>query len=139
MSISKTKFYHIYGKAVDSKGETHHVTVVAKLYQTRHKEIVHEPTQVETKPNCFSEGLLTFEVKRLKRKLTLGLSICHPSDTFDEQIGIDIAKKRIKRGENIGELETNDVTMLTEDAIMGELFVKLQHITNHIDDYISEN
>jgi hypothetical protein len=68
----------------------------------------------------------------------LGASICHPSDKFDEQIGIDIAKKRIEKGEDLGVLETSNVTMLTEDAIMGEILVKLNHICETIDDYISD-
>jgi hypothetical protein len=72
----------------------------------------------------------------LHRKLTLGVSICHPSDTFDENVGIEKAKKRIENGETLGSIETNNVTMLTEDAIMGEIYTKLAHITSHIEDYI---
>ena len=64
------------------------------------------------------------------------MSICHPLDEFDEEVGIDIAKKRIERGEDLGSIETSDVTMLTEDAIMGELIVKLNHIVETIDEHV---
>jgi hypothetical protein len=64
------------------------------------------------------------------------VSICHPHDIFDENIGIEIAKRRIKKGETLGSLETSDVTMLTEDAIMGEILVKLTHITSNIEEYL---
>ena len=96
-----------------------------------------EIVDVETKPNNFVKGELRYKAKQMKRKLTLGLSICHPSDTFDEEVGVEIAKARIEKGYDLGSLETTNVTMLTEDAIMAELLVKLQYVTNHIDDYIS--
>ena len=76
--------------------------------------------------------------KILTRRLTLGVSICHPLDEFDKEKGEEIAKSRINRGEAIGSLETNDVTMLTEDAIMAEIFTKLMYITKNIDEYIDD-
>jgi hypothetical protein len=67
------------------------------------------------------------------------MSICHPSDTFDEEVGVEIAKARIENGYDLGKLETSNVTMLTEDAIMAELVTKLNYVSEHIDDYISED
>ena len=133
----RVKYFHVYGKAIDSDGVNHYVTVVGKLEQTRERSIVQEQVPVEVKPNSFVSGVLTYQPKILRRKLTLGVSICHPSDTFDEQVGIKVAKGRIERGEDLGSLATNNITMLTEDAIMGELIVKLNHICENIDDYIS--
>lgn len=136
--MAKTKYFSAWAKATSINGDEHYVTVVGKFEQTRKTEIVQDITEVEVKPNSFVDGVLTYEVKKLNRKLTLGVSICHPSDKFDEQIGIDIAKKRIEKGEDLGVLETSNVTMLTEDAIMGEILVKLNHICETIDDYISD-
>ena len=135
--MARVKYFDAWAKATSSDGDEHYVTVVGKFEQTRQKELVQDITQVEVKPNGFVDGILTYEVKNLKRKLTLGVSICHPYDTFDRQVGIDIAKKRIERGENLGELETSNVTMLTEDAIMAEIVVKLNHIVENIDEYIN--
>ena len=135
----KIKFYHVYGKAVDANGETHVVTVVGEFVQTRKKTEVKEEVDVETHVGSFVKGELKYNVKLLNRKLTLGVAICHPSDTFDEEVGIEMAKKRIKNGQNLGTIETSNVTMLTEDAIFAELMVKLNHIVDQIDTYISED
>ena len=136
--MAKEKFYHAWAKATSSNGDEHYVTVVGKFEQSRKEKIVQDVVPVETKPNTIVDGILTYGVKNLNRKLTLGVSICHPSDTFNEEIGINIAKRRINRGQDLGQIETSNVTMLTEDAIMAEILVKLNHICQNIDEYISE-
>ena len=133
---NRVKYYHVYGQTTGSDGKRHVVTIVGKFEQTREDVGVTEIVDVETKPTNFVKGELTYNVKMLKRKLTLGLSICHPSDTFDEEVGVEIAKSRIKRGDDLGSIETTNVTMLTEDAIMAELVVKLNHVLETIDEYM---
>ena len=136
----KTKFYKLWAEAVDKEGEKHYVTVVGKFEQTRERQMVQEIVPVEINENTFMDGILTYPSnKLLSRKLTLGVSICHPSDEFDEEIGEAIAIKRIEKNEHIGSIQTQDVTMLTEDAIMAEIYVKLAHIVEHIDEYIGKN
>ena len=134
--MAKEKFYHAWAKATSSNGGEHYVTVVGKFVQSRKEEIVQDVVPVETNPNTIVDGILTYGVKNLNRKLTLGMSICHPSDTFNEEIGINIAKGRINRGQDLGQIETSNVTMLTEDAIMAEILVKLNHICQNIDDFL---
>lgn len=134
--MAKEKFYHAWAKATSSNGDEHYVTVVGKFEQSRKEEIVQDVVPVETKPNTIVDGILTYGVKNLNRKLTLGVSICHPLDKFDEEVGINIAKGRIARGQDLGQLETSNVTMLTEDAIMAEILVKLNHIVENIDDFL---
>ena len=134
--MAKEKFYHAWAKATSSNGDEHYVTVVGKFEQSRKEKIVQDVVPVETKPNTIVDGILTYGVKNLNRKLTLGVSICHPSDTFNEEIGINIAKRRINRGQDLGQIETSNVTMLTEDAIMAEILVKLNHIVENIDDFL---
>ena len=136
--MSRVKYYHAWAKATSSNGDEHYVTVVGKFEQSRKEEIVQDVVPVETKPNTIVDGILTYGVKNLNRKLTLGVSICHPLDKFDEEVGINIAKGRIARGQDLGQLETSNVTMLTEDAIMAEILDKLNHIVENIDEYISE-
>lgn len=133
---TRVKIFNVYGKAIDSKGEKHYVTIVGKFEQSRNREVVQEVVDVEIKPNTFVDGILTYQPKKMKRKLTLGLSICHPSDEFDEAKGVEIALGRINRGEDLGALETNNVTMLTDDAIEAELIVKLNHICENIDEFL---
>ena len=134
--MAKEKFYHAWAKATSSNGDEHYVTVVGKFEQSRKEKIVQDVVPVETKPNTIVDGILTYGVKNLNRKLTLGVSICHPSDTFNEEIGINIAKGRINRGQDLGQIETSNITMLTEDAIMAEILVKLNHICQNIDDFL---
>lgn len=134
--MAKEKFYHAWAKATSSNGDEHYVTVVGKFEQSRKEKIIQDVVPVETKPNTIVDGILTYGVKNLNRKLTLGVSICHPSDTFNEEIGINIAKGRINRGQDLGQIETSNVTMLTEDAIMAEILVKLNHICQNIDTYL---
>ena len=57
-------------------------------------------------------------------------------DEFDEDFGVELAKARIERGQDAGKIETNDVTMITEDLIMAELLGKLSYIVSNIDSYI---
>ncbi len=134
--MSRVKYYHAWAKATSNNGDEHYVTVVGKFEQSRKEEIVQDVVPVETKQNTIVDGILTYGVKNLNRKLTLGVSICHPSDTFNEEIGINIAKGRINRGQDLGQLETSNVTMLTEDAIMAEILVKLNHIVENIDEFL---
>lgn len=133
----KEKFYHLYAPAYDEDGEKHVVTVVGKFTQNYEPKEVAQDVPVEVKPGSFVKGKLTFNKRTLHRKLTIGVSICHPLDEFDEEFGVELAKARIEKGEDAGTIETNDVTMLTEDAITAELLTKLAYITNNIDAYLS--
>jgi hypothetical protein len=135
--MSKVKYFSMYASCEDSSGDKHIVTVVGKLVQTRERQMVQEVVPVEVKEGSFVDGVLTYPSnKLLNRKLTLGVSICHPSDTFNEQVGIDIAKSRIEKGQTLGSIETSDVTMLTDDAVMAEIYTKLAHITESIEEYL---
>ena len=127
----------MWAEALDANGEKHYVTVVGKFEQNYVPKEVSQEVPVEVKPGSVVKGKLTFNKRTLHRVLTVGVSICHPLDEFDEEFGVEIAKARIERGEDAGSIETNSVTMLTEDLIMAELLGKLTYIVNNIDDYIA--
>jgi len=135
----KTKWYHVYGRTTASDGKERVVTIVGKFEQSRKPQEFIENVEVETLKGGFVQGELKYKLKTLKRKLTLGLSICHPLDKFDEEVGVEIAKSRINKGINLGSIETNDVTMLTEDAIFSEMLVKLNHVLGTVDEYIADD
>jgi hypothetical protein len=126
----------LYANAVAADGKNHVVTVVGKLENRRKRKEFKEPFPVDLENGSVVDGQLVYSRKLFNRKLTLGMSICHPLDRFDEEKGVEVAKSRINNGYILGELETSDVSMLTEDAVMAELLVKLQHITENIDDYL---
>ena len=132
----KEKFYSLHADAYDVNGEKHVVTVVGKFTQNYIPKEVTQEVPVEVKPGSVVKGKLTFNKRTLHRTLTVGISICHPLDEFDEEFGIELAKARIERGEDAGTIETNDVTMITEDLIMAELLGKLSYIVNNIDSYL---
>lgn len=134
--MGKIKYFHVYGKTTTDDGQTHVVTIVGKLEQKRKRTEIKEKFNLEIKPNSFVDAEMKYKIKHLNRKLTLGMSICHPLDNFDEEVGVEIAKKRIEKGLVLGSLETHDVTMLTEDAILAELIVKLNHVIGNIEEYL---
>ena len=112
----------MYKKAVDSSGNVHYVTVVGQLEQKRERKTIEEVIPVYLSEKSTVEGVVVY-----------------PSNKIDKEKGEEIAKSRIKRGDAIGSLETNDVTMLTEDAIMAEIFTKLMYIAKNIDEYIKKD
>ncbi len=133
---TKTKFFSLYGNATAADGKNHIVTIVGKLETGRKTKEFKETVPVEYKEGAFINGELKFERKVFNRKLTLGMSICHPMDVFDEIKGIEVAKARIEHGDTLGSIETNSVTMLTDDAVLAEVLVKLAYITDNIDEYL---
>ena len=134
--MSKIKYFSLYGNATAADGKNHIVTIVGKLVQSKKMTEFAETVPVEFRPGAFLDGELKFKRNIFNRKLTLGMSICHPLDTFDIEKGVEVAKGRIERGESLGSLETSSVTMLTDDAVMAELLVKLNYVTEHIDDFL---
>ena len=82
-------------------------------------------------------GVLTYPTKVKTRTLTYAVSICHPDDEFDEELGVEIAKKRLNE-KPLGQLSTTLVTTLCEDQIKLILFGELNYVINNIDRFISE-
>ena len=81
-------------------------------------------------------GNKVIAISSFAKKPVRGIARCADSDTFNEEIGINIAKGRINRGQDLGQIKTSNATMLTEDAIMAEILVKLNHICQNIDDFL---
>ena len=134
---TKVKFFDLHAECKDSNGETHVVTVVGKLEQSYVPRVFTEEVPVEISPNQTIKGELSFTRKTIFRKLTVGVSICHPTDEFNEEFGIELAKARIEMGKDSGSVFTTNVTMLTDDLVMAELIGKLSYICKNIDKYIS--
>lgn len=128
--MAKTKFYKVHGECTDTHGDKHTVMLVGRL------EWVKETVEVN---DSATQDLIVSRLFRYRKKvLTIGMAICHKWDTFDEAIGEKIAKKRIKRGDVLGSLETRNFSMLTDDSVNAELLVKLSHVMKNIDKYLPE-
>ena len=134
--MAKNKYYSLSDSVTDANGQTHIITVVGELKNGKKYETVEETVPVQATQKSVVNGTLKFEYKRFHRELTVGYSVCHPTDNFDSEEGVRIAKGRINRGNNIGTLETASTMMLTEDMVMAILFTKLRYIKNHINKFI---
>lgn len=136
----KQKFYSMYGTAVDQYGEEHIVTIVGEFIQEKVETCITKEVNVEDefKPNKYTKGILTYPTKTKTRTLTYAVSICHPDDEFDEEIGIELAKRRIYK-KPLGLLMTPLVTTLCDDQIKLILFGELNYVINNIDRFISED
>ena len=127
----KTKYYSMFGKAIDKDGKCHMVTVVGE-YQQFKEDFVEER---DIKVDGEFHKVLT-PIKKQKRQLKLAYSISHPDDKFDKEIGIKVAMRRLRRGEIIGELASYNFTMLNPDQIDMLLLNEVSHISKYIDTYI---
>lgn len=130
--MKKERFYSVHGECTDSVGNKHVVTIVGKLEKFTERKQVADTIDFPDVKNV----TVVFKDKQKKKKLTLGMSICHPWDTFDLEIGEKLAKSHIKHGKMVSSLETFDMDMLTMDEVMAILNTKLTFILGHIERYI---
>lgn len=131
------KIYTMKGEAVDRNGVKHIVTMVGEYVQENEYDIAEDIVDVvdEFDEHKVVQGVLTYPTKKRKRTLTYSFSICHPDDEYNEDIGVKIAMRRIKRNP-LGRLETNLITTLCKDQINLILFGELNYVIDNIDKYI---
>jgi hypothetical protein len=124
----KEKFYSMWAKATDKNGADHFITIVGKFTQKKVNTTI--VSQV-------GDGTLFTDKKFTTRNFAIGRAICDPRDTFSVEKGREIATKRIEKGETIGELSSQDVTMLNDDMcnllVLNELKYSVQNIDKFID------
>ena len=130
----KTKYYSMHRTAVDKDGCSHIVTLVARLQQRYYWG--YQDAESNILDNGGHPVIIRTPKKLLERVVTMGVSVCHPDDEFDEKVGFGIARNRIKDGKTIGTVRTNDATMLTSDSIEALMDVKSRHICDNIDRYL---
>lgn len=135
----KQKFYHLVGKAIDSNGLEHIVTIVGEYTKGTEEFTEVANVGVERKENNMVDGLLLFPNKRKVRRLRYAYSICHTDDLnrYDEELGVELAKRRIKNNP-LGELETTFKTSLCDGQIKLILFGELKHIMDNVDKFIEK-
>ena len=129
----KKKVYSMHGNAIDKNGKNHIVTIIGECTQTVETDIASEEILVPVK-NKVSNGIVSYPIKRKVRVLKYAYSICHPEDEFNEEVGIELAKKRLNRP--LGELKTNYISCLTPDQINMILFEELNYIIENIDKFM---
>lgn len=133
----KQKFYHMHGKTTDQNGQEHIVTIVGEYTQYTDHDVEVKSINVHTDYNRVEDSILIQNKNQKMRKLRYAYSICHPHDvpTFNEEVGVAIAKRRIKDNP-LGELTTTFRTTLCEDQIQLILFGELKHVMDNVDKFI---
>lgn len=129
----KSKVYKMFGKAIDSNGLEHIVTIVGEFTKSKDETLVSKECQVNGIDGCVA----FIPLKNTIRTLRYAISICHTDDlsNYDENLGVKLAKKRLKT-RPLGELTTKFKTSLCDDQIKLILFGELKHVMDNIDKFI---
>ena len=133
------KFYSLYADAIDKYGHKHVVTVGGMLTVVEEKETLTCNSQVKDKFGKVYNGVTTFEKPWVVRHFGIARAICAPMDEFDINVGEELIKKRIEKGEVVGELNSTYRTMLNDDMCNILLVNELKYAVENIDKLISKN
>lgn len=132
----KEKFYSMNAKVTDKDGNERVITVVGQFINTREKIEVEKDVKTTNFKGNAIDAKISFKEKTLLKTFTMACSICCPTDTFDEEKGIEIAKKRLKTNP-IGTLVSSDFSMLNPDMCNILLLNELKYIATNLDKVIA--
>lgn len=105
-----------------------HTVVVVGLWEAK--------KVLKTKSISNNGNTLICKIPTKEYTLTLGRAICHPEDTFVKEVGVELALKRIKRGDSIGKITTENYTMLTGNTCQAIVNSKAEYMAENITKYI---
>ena len=134
----KANIYSTTREVVDKQGLKHVITVVGALTRER-KKIDHiSDAYIELGKKSVLKGTLNFKEKRLSKSLVMAMSICHPHDIFDKEIGIKLATSRLKKN-NIGKVETASLSMLDSNMVSAMIESKAEYIADNLDKFLPKD
>ena len=134
----KAKIYSTTKEVVDKEGGKHVITVVGSLTKRRRKIDHIKDAYVEIGKKSVLKGILSFKEKRIDKQLTMAMSICHPHDTFDKEVGIKLATSRLKKYD-IGKVETSSLSMLDSQMVNAMISAKADYIADNLDKFLPKN
>ena len=134
----KAKIYSTTKEVVDKEGGKHVITVVGSLTKRRRKIDHIKDAYVEIGKKSVLKGTLSFKEKRIDKQLTMAMSICHPHDTFDKEVGIKLATSRLKKYD-IGKVETSSLSMLDSQMVNAMISAKADYIADNLDKFVPKN
>lgn len=134
----KAKIYSTTKEVIDKEGGKHVITVVGSVTRRRRKVDHVKDAYVEIGNKSVLKGILSFKEKRIDKQLTMAMSICHPHDTFDEEVGIKLATSRLKKYD-IGKVETSSLSMLDSQMVNAMISAKADYIADNIDKFLPKN
>ena len=134
----KAKIYITTKEVVDKEGGKHVITVVGSLTKRRRKIDHIKDAYVEIGKKSVLKGTLSFKEKRIDKQLTMAMSICHPHDTFDKEVGIKLATSRLKKYD-IGKVETSSLSMLDSQMVNAMISAKADYIADNLDKFLPKD
>lgn len=134
----KAKIYSTTKEVVDKEGGKHVITVVGSLTKRRRKIDHIKDAYVEIGKKSVLKGILSFKEKRIDKQLTMAMSICHPHDTFDKEVGIKLATSRLKKYD-IGKVETSSLSMLDSQMVNAMISAKADYIADNLDKFLPKD
>ena len=134
----KAKIYSTTKEVVDKEGGKHVITVVGSLTKRRRKIDHIKDAYVEIGKKSVLKGTLSFKEKRIDKQLAMAMSICHPHDTFDKEVGIKLATSRLKKYD-IGKVETSSLSMLDSQMVNAMISAKADYIADNLDKFLPKN
>lgn len=134
----KAKIYSTTKEVVDKEGGKHVITVVGSLTRRRRKVDHVKDAYVEIGKKSVLKGTLSFKEKRIDKQLTMAMSICHPHDTFDKEVGIKLATSRLKKYD-IGKVETSSLSMLDSQMVNAMISAKADYIADNLDKFLPKD
>lgn len=134
----KAKIYSTTKEVVDKEGGKHVITVVGSLTKRRRKIDHIKDAYVEIGKKSVLKGTLIFKEKRIDKQLTMAMSICHPHDTFDKEVGIKLATSRLKKYD-IGKVETSSLSMLDSQMVNAMISAKADYIADNLDKFLPKD
>lgn len=134
----KAKIYSTTKEVVDKEGGKHVITVIGSLTKRRRKIDHIKDAYVEIGKKSVLKGTLSFKEKRIDKQLTMAMSICHPHDTFDKEVGIKLATSRLKKYD-IGKVETSSLSMLDSQMVNAMISAKADYIADNLDKFLPKD
>ena len=134
----KAKIYSTTKEVVDKEGGKHVITVVGSLTKRRRKIDHIKDAYVEIGKKSVLKGTLSFKEKRIDKQLTMAMSICHPHDTFDKEVGIKLATSRLKKYD-IGKVETSSLSMLDSQMVNAMISAKADYIADNLEKFLPKD
>lgn len=127
----KPKFFKAVREVTLPNGKDKRVVLVVGKWQ-KHKY------QIDNSTLTKDGGLMIKCETAYSYRLTIEKAICHPDDEFNEEIGMQIITRRLKRKPTDFRrvLSADDYTMLTPDACQALVDNKANYIVANIEKFI---
>lgn len=131
--MAKVKTYKVTKEVTDSRGNVYTILVYGEVtevkaldgIEVRRVRFRHGDNKVVDKGESLFYPL--GENCSPSKELNFGWAICNPNDAFDENVGIEICKKRFSKAP----IKTQDCRFLKEDMVLAILNQTAEYVANN--------